>query len=157
MEITLARGLKLKNRLVGKLGTVSGKISRYNSIETKAEVVEDVKALMKTREKIVDSIIELKSGINCANAPIQKNIYLLAELKNDLAFLGGLCTTHGESSSGSWGGTDRITENVAIFRYADVELLKEGAERDIDANQDILDKHNHNTLINVSQEVLDIV
>jgi hypothetical protein len=77
--ITLAKALKIKNRLTGRLAKVQADIQAYNSVpEGQADQV-NVPALMKTREELVAALVGLKTAINEANREAQRDIYDLAE------------------------------------------------------------------------------
>ena len=95
MKVTLAKALKLKNRFANKLQDVSRNIVTYNSVIEGLERPLDVNALMEKRGKLVDALINLKTAINVANAPIQSTIYLMSELKSDVVFLNGLDSSDG--------------------------------------------------------------
>ena len=93
-EITLAKALKVKNRLTGRLAKVQADIQTYNSVpEGQADQV-NVPALMKTREELVGALVNLKAAINDANREVQRDIYDLAEKKATAQFLAGLNTRH---------------------------------------------------------------
>lgn len=158
MKVTLAKALKLKNRFANKIGEVSRNISNYNSIIKGQERPLDVNVLMEKRGKLVDGIINLKTAISAANAPVQSTIYLLAELKGEVVFLKGIDTTSGKQvDRGSWGSEDKIYEKDSVLDFATVQGLLEQAETDVDANQDKLDKHNHTVEIDVDDEVLKLL
>ena len=94
-EITLAKALKVKNRLAGRLAKVQADIQAYNSVpEGQADQV-NVPALMQTREELVGALVGLKTAINEANRETQRDIYALAEKKATAQFLGCLNTRHG--------------------------------------------------------------
>ena len=58
-EITLARALKLKNRLAGRLAKLDGDFEKYNSLPAGADS-PDLKVLYVERKKLVAQLIELK-------------------------------------------------------------------------------------------------
>lgn len=155
MKITIARALKLKSRLVGKLKEVSDNIKQYNSLLVGQERVVDVNLLMVKREKIVDAIINLKIGINNSNLPIQSTIYLLSELKGDVNFLKEINTENGKQiNQRSWASEAVVVEKNCVLTYSVVRGLIEQAEKDIDKNQDILDHHNNTTEIDIDESIL---
>jgi hypothetical protein len=94
-EITLAKALKVKNRLTGRLAKVQADIQAYNSVpEGQADQV-NVLALVQTREQLVGALVSLKTAINDANREAQRDIYDLAEKKATAQFLAGVNTRHG--------------------------------------------------------------
>jgi len=157
MKITLAKALKLKNRLANKTMEVSRSIHDYNSVIEGKERPVDISALIQKREKLVDALINLKTAINSANTPVQKTIYLLAELKGEISFLRGIDTSSGKQMNGIWGDNVRIYNTVAILDYATVKGLTEEAEASIDANQDLLDKHNHTVELDIDDGVFTLL
>lgn len=158
MKITLAKALKLKNRLGNKLSIVSDNIHRYNSVIEGQERPVDINGLMEKRCKLVDALINLKSGINVANASIQSTIYLMGELKGELSFLRSIDTTSGKQvSRGSWGSEEKIYNKEVELDYVTVQGLIEQAEIDIDTNQDKLDKHNHTVEIEIEDEIMNLL
>src|SRR5438477_10351097 len=120
-EITLAKALKVKNRLAGRLAKVQADIQAYNSVpEGQAEQV-NVPALVKAREELVEALVGLKTAINEANREVQRDIYLLAEKKATAQFLAGLNTRHG-SQPAAYPSTTEV-HYVAALKKADVDGL----------------------------------
>src|SRR5262249_3534981 len=65
-EITLAKALKVKNRLTGRLAKVQADIQAYNSVPAGQAHQGNCPALMETREELVGALVELKTAINDA-------------------------------------------------------------------------------------------
>jgi hypothetical protein len=93
-EITLAKALKIKNRLTGRLAKVQADIQTYNSVPEGQVDQVNVPALMQSREELVGALVGLKTAINEANREVQRDIYELAEQKATAQFLAGLNTRH---------------------------------------------------------------
>lgn len=158
MKITLAKALKLKNRLVSKLEQVSSVVSSHNSVLVGQERPIDIAQGMERREKLVDAIINLKTAINLANIPIQSTIYLLSELKGEVSFLRGMDTTSGtQPNHGFYREGSGTLEKTAILGYAEVQKRIEECEANIDANQDIIDKHNYSVEIDVEESIFSLL
>src|SRR5262249_20814313 len=94
-EITLAKALKVKNRLAGRRAKVQADIQAYNSIPEGQAGQVNVPAFMKAREELVGALVSLKTAINDANREVQRDIYELAEKKGTAQFVGGVNTRHG--------------------------------------------------------------
>ena len=94
-EITLAKALKVKNRLTGRLAKVQADIQAYNSVPQGQADQVNVPALMKACDELVGALVALKAAINEANREAQRDIYLLAEKKATAQFLAGVNTRHG--------------------------------------------------------------
>ena len=153
-EITLAKALKVKNRLAGRLAKVQADIQAYNSVpEGQAEQV-NVPALMQTREELVGALVSLKTAINDANREAQRDIYDLAEKKATVQFLVGLNTRHGPQPP-VYPSTIEVIY-VAALKKADVDALVARLESEIDQSQDRLDQFNHVHRIEVDGRTLEL-
>ena len=153
-EITLAKALKVKNRLAGRLAKVQADIQAYNSVpEGQADQV-NVPALMQTREELVEALVNLKTAINDANREAQRDIYDLAEKKATAQFLAGLNTRHGPQPAVYLNTTE--VSYVAALKKADVDGLVAGLEKEIDQLQDRLDQFNHDRRIEVDGRALEL-
>jgi hypothetical protein len=73
-EITLAKALKVKNRLTGRLAKVQADIQAYNSVPAGQADQVNVPALMQTRAELVGAQVALKTAINDANREAQRDI-----------------------------------------------------------------------------------
>jgi hypothetical protein len=149
--ISLARALKVKNRVTNRLAQLDALIQTHNSaIEGNQEY--DTRQLFKSRVVLAAALVRLKVNINTANQPVQNLIYELAECKALIASLKKINTKHGvvvESYSGA-----RVTY-AAQFRQADVDREVRRAEQEIDRLQEELDRFNQRTLIAVDKALLE--
>ena len=152
-EITLAKALKVKNRLTGRLAKVQADIQAYNSVPEGQAGQVNVPALMKTREELVGALVSLKTATNDANREAQQDIYDLAEKKATAQFLAGLNTRHGPQPPVYPSTTEVIY--VAALKKADVHALVAGLESEIDQLQDRLDQFNHVHRIEVDGRTLE--
>ena len=153
-QITLAKALKLKNRLVGRLAKVQGDIQVFNIVTQGQAGQVDVLALMQTREALVDAIVGIKTAINDANREVQRDIYALAEKKATAQFLAGVCTRHGPQPPAY--PTTVEVKYVAALKKADVDAQVAQLEKDIDQLQDKLDQFNHDRKIEVDGRILEL-
>jgi hypothetical protein len=153
-QITLAKALKIKNRLVGRLAKVQADIQAFNSIPEGQAGQVDVPALMQAREALVEAVIGLKTAINDANREAQRDIYALAEKKATAQFLAGVCTRHGPQPA-VYPSTTEVTY-VAALKKADVDAQVARLETDIDQIQDRLDQFNHDRKIEVDGRILEL-
>ncbi len=146
LNITLAKALKLKNRLAGKVAKLTLTVQTYNSTQGTAEQI-DVRAAFAERADLVRRLTDLKQAIARANAAIQRDIFDLAELKAEVTLLAALNTKHGTVLEG-YPTSGQVTY-VAQFRKADVDAMTNALETRIDALQDKLDTFNAQTLVAV--------
>jgi hypothetical protein len=153
-ELTLAKALKVKNRLAGRLAKVQADIQAYNSVpEGQADQV-NVPALLRTREELVEALVSLKAAINEANRQAQRDIYDLAEKKATAQLLGCLNTRHGTQPAGYPHASE--VRFVAALKKADVDALVAKLEKEIDRLQDRLDHFNHSHTIEVDGRTLEL-
>jgi len=148
LTVTLAKALKLKNRLAGRVTKLTLDVQTYNSVQNGAETV-DVRTRFAERAAVVAQLTELKDAISRANQPIQKAIFELAERKAEVALLAGLNTKHGVYKEGYPTGGD--VTYVAQLRKADVDERVAKLEAEIDRLQDRLDGFNHTTVVEVER------
>ena len=153
-EITLAKALKIKNRLAGRLAKVQTDIQGFNSVPEGQAGQVDVPALVQTREELVGALVGLKTAINEANREAQRDIYDLAEKKATAQFLAGVNTRHGPQPA-VYPNTTEVSY-VAALKKADVDALVAGLEKEIDQLQDKLDQFNHDHKIEVDRRILEL-
>lgn len=139
IDIALAKALKLKNRLAGKVTKLTITVQTYNSTQQTGEQI-DARAAYAERADLVRRLADLKHAIARANAPIQRDILELAELKAEVALLAGLNTKHGTFLEG-YPAAGQVAY-VAQFRKTDVDAMTDALEARIDALQDKLDTFN---------------
>jgi hypothetical protein len=149
-EITLARALKFKNRLAGRLAKLDSDFEKYNSALAGSDQL-DMKVLWAERSKLVGQLIELKVSINAANQPIQRTIFELGELKSQVALLSKTSTLHGKMVEGFHGNE---VEYIAQFRKIDVNRAVRSLEVQIDRLQEQLDAFNYRTTITLDAALL---
>jgi hypothetical protein len=153
-QITLAKALKIKNRLVGRLAKVQADIQTFNSVPEGQAGQVDIQALVQNRAALVEAIVSLKTAINDANREAQRDIYALAEKKATAQFLAGVCTRHGPQPP-VYPSTIEV-KYVAALKKADVDAQVAGLEKDIDQLQDRLDQFNHDRKIEVDGRTLEL-
>jgi hypothetical protein len=152
--ITLAKALKVKNRLTGRLAKVQADIQAYNSVPEGQAGQVNVPDLMKTREELVGALVGLKTAINDANRQVQRDIYDRAEKKATAQFLAGVNTRHGPLPP-VYPSTVEVVY-VAALKKADVDALVVRLENEIDQLQDKLDQFNHVRKIEVDGRILEL-
>jgi hypothetical protein len=152
-NISLAKGLKLKNRLAGRLNKVQNDIVTYNSVLGEQVGQVDVLELTKLRDEIAETLITLKTKIIVANNEIQGDLIRQGELKSKLTWLATLPTRDGKERHG-YQNTE-VTW-VAVLKKKDVDDETRKLEAEIDAIQDKLDAYNHTKKIEVTDRALSL-
>lgn len=144
--ITLAKALKHKNRLAERIRKISEDIQNFNSVPANAEKTVNVRVLCKTREELVEKLVELKCKLMVANGPIWNHIFSLAEIKGEIAFWTHVKTQHGKNFSERYMATE-VLEYSAEFKKPEVDAKVLELETKADALQEQIDQHNYTTKI----------
>lgn len=151
--VTLAKALKVKNRLVGKITAVKQAIVNYNSVEQTAEKFDTAQAL-ELYKQLTAHLINLKDTISRANSSIQKLIYELAEVKGSAVFYATIPTRHGTFTQPY---TDEKAVYVAKLRKPDMDTQITVLQARIDEIQDMLDEFNGKTTVTLEEELIEMV
>jgi hypothetical protein len=152
-QISLAKALKLKNRLAGRLSQVVGDIQAYNSVLEEQVGKVDVKALLENRNAISLALVELKIGLYKANVGIQRELYTLAEKKGEIDFYRMLNTRDGSERHGYQ--NTNVTYKATVLK-AEVDAKIKALETEVDSLQDQIDSYNHSTKFAIAQAILDL-
>jgi hypothetical protein len=153
IKISLAKLMKVKNRLAGRIASVVSEIQSYNSVVKNSET-PDVRELNEKRKQMVAQMIKLKVTLDDANRAGQRErIYQIAEKKSELAWLRTLNTRHGSQR----GYDNEVIEYVAAFRKQEVDDTVRRLEREIDELQDAIDAFNASRKVAVDAELFALV
>lgn len=152
-QISLAKALKLKNRLAGRLAKVTSDIKTYNSVLIEQAGKVNVVLLVTQRNDLVNALKEVKVAIYKANVPIIDKIFDLGEYKANVEFVNSLSTTQGKVKD-VYGQTE--VEYSCTLDKSSVDLTRAANEKAIDAAQDALDTFNYSTKIEIKQSTLDL-
>jgi len=139
-KVNLAKALKLKNRLAGRLVAAQGKIGVYNSMPEGRTDEVNVRELDKEQLQLIDAIISLRTSIYKANVGIYKEIEEIKQKKLQLQFIQRLSTRSGVEPN-LYGGDTSVTY-VAAIQQVEVDKRVKELERDVDALQDKIDTYN---------------
>jgi superfamily II RNA helicase len=152
-KISLAKLMKVKSRLAGRISAVQSEIVAYNSTVQGSEA-PDVKKLFEQYEAMTAQMIKLKVALDDANrGGQQERIFLLAEKKAMLTWLRTMNTRNGPQQSYD----DKVINYVATFKKADVDAMCRKLEREIDETQDALDSFNASRKVIVDTELFTLV
>jgi hypothetical protein len=146
--MNIKQALKLKNKLVKENNETFAKLSQYNSVEQGTVRPYDPKEMLTKWNDGVKQLVDLKTKIHRANAPIYDKIFKLAELKSMVSKLNGLgCVEGKQSQRGSWGQTSEPVVMIAEIGILQRDDMIKTLESQIEQIQDELDVHNANTEI----------
>lgn len=152
VKVSLAKALKVKARLTGRLVKVNSDIYQNNS-KLDGQDRLNVQALIEARKELIDAMIELKLAIYRGNLPLQERLFVLAEKKSEIAFYTGLNTKDGTEMHGYQNTPVKFTATV---KKVEADFIVKGLESEIDALQEEVDQFNYSTKIEISQKVLNL-
>jgi hypothetical protein len=141
------KALKEKNRLVKEIQDLQVRVATYNSIEVGNKRPYSVRESMEKLNSLSNELVELKTKIHVANAPIYKHIFRLSELKSMITRIKNLDCNEGIVQD--YYSRNRETPTVKEVEISIVErdeMIKH-MENQIEEIQDILDNHNQITEI----------
>jgi hypothetical protein len=150
--VTLAKAMKIKNRLVGRLARLTTQIQQSNCV-VEGQAQPDVLAMWQQRGAMVGYLVTLKTALSRATSRIQNLLLDLQEKKATIALLQGLNTRDGDSGQVHYGTTQKVVYKAAI-KQANVDAWVQQLEREIDAIQDDIDAFNAQTLIELDPAIL---
>ena len=152
MRITVARALKLKNRLVARIRTIASDMERYNSTVEGGTKEVNAREALTEYDRLVDYLISLKAKIFASNAAVYEKILRLAEMKSKIKVLRSLNTQHGKVvDTFRYSTSTSELEYEANFRKADVDSMTRVLEDQVDKIQEELDSHNHTNFIDIDE------
>lgn len=139
------QALKYKKKLAAKMNQEFVKVNMYNSVEEGTTRVYDVKEAMENWIKMSHELVELKTKIHLANAPVYGKIFRMSELKSQLSNLKQLDCVDGKHF-------DRYGRGEAVVKTAEINILGRdqivsAIEEEIEKLQEELDEHNATTSI----------
>jgi hypothetical protein len=139
------QALKYKKKLASKMNQEFSKVQMYNSVEEGSTRVYDVVESMKNWLTMSEELVELKTKLHLANAPVYGKIFRMSELKSQLSNLKQLDCVDGKYF-------DRYGRGEAIVKTAKISVLEKDQmvlkiEEEIERLQEELDEHNATTSI----------
>ena len=147
-QVSIARALKEKNRVAGRLAKAREIIEQENSKDKSLPRRVDVEATYAEAKMLEARLVAIKSAIAQANNPIVAKIIELDELKSEIAFLNGLNVKEGRFEEVSYG--NKIVRDIEAV-VGQARVLAEVAElqKRADALQDALDEFNASTKVEI--------
>jgi myosin heavy subunit len=148
MKITLAKALKIKNKLIGELKESSAVLSSKNTIESGKEPIVDIVDEVIKYNAIQIKLIAIKSAISEMNATIQSEIFRQAELRTELSMWKRMMNESLNPMSG-WGPSRDSVEYKSVIGYNQLKQIVDSLVDEIDRIQDKLDTYNHKKMIDI--------
>jgi peptidoglycan hydrolase CwlO-like protein len=151
--ISLAKALKLKNRLAGRLSEYESLCTQNNSLIREQYNSDNVGEIFRDRNNLKNSLTNLKLKISSVNGFVYSKIQEISELKSDISFYKSLPTSSGVQKHYS-----SVTEIVYCCHLNKQAIMKKVAEleKQIDTLQDQIDEYNVTTKIEIDQAILDL-
>jgi hypothetical protein len=128
-----------------KMNQEFSKVQMYNSVEEGSARVYDVVESMRNWLTMSEELVELKTKLHLANAPVYGKIFRMSELKSQLSNLRQLDCVDGKHF-------DRYGRGEAVVKTAKISVLEKDQlvltiEEEIEKLQEELDEHNATTSI----------
>lgn len=147
-RVTIARALKEKNRVAGRLAKARELVGRENSKDKNVPRGIDVSETYTLAKTLRDRLVSIKTAIAEANGPIVSKIIELDEVKSEISYLNGLDVKEGRFVETNYGS--RIeTELEAVIRQPQVLDEVTALQARADRLQDELDEFNATTKIEI--------
>ena len=146
--MSIARALKEKNRIAGRMNLVRNRIANNNSCETTSKRQFDIDELFKESRNLEENLIIVKAAIAKANIGIVDKINKLAELKAEISWLNNINTREGKFTEHSYG--NQITrEFTVVISAGNVVQETEILQKECEDLQDEIDTYNASHYIEV--------
>jgi hypothetical protein len=140
--MNIKQALKLKNKLVAQIKEQYEIAKAHNSIEQgNPRRYSALQSINKANELSIE-LVELKTKIHLANAPVYDLIFQMSELKNQIKQLKSIPVDEGKVTE-RYGSITTIKE--VELNIAERDNLVKGLESQIEELQDKLDTYNATT------------
>lgn len=146
MKITLAKALKVKNKMVANLRKLSERIMENNSFNEINPPTYDSRHALEEYDKALNKLIALKVAVNTENVKIADTLLRIGEIKTKITFLRSTSTRQGVINGGHRG--EQVTYTyIATIPEVELDQLIEKLEAEVDILQDKIDHFNATTEI----------
>ena len=146
MKMSLARALKERSRLAGKLKRDFDILNKENSVIAGSERSFDLKAVFAECRELHERLVALKRAIAAANAPIAGKLAEMDEVKSMISYLREVDTTVGYKQRGY--GEEKVCMEV-VLGAAELSAEAERLQTRAEELQDELDEFNALTEVEV--------
>ena len=146
MNVSLARALKEKNRIAGRLRKAQELVKKENRKVAGSPRAVDVVATLAEAERLSALLAVVKAAIAKANDGIVASIVELEEVKSMIALLGSVNTDDEVEVERDYRGTVERRWDVAV-RQPEILAKTTALQERADALQDALDEYNAKTRV----------
>ena len=148
MKVSLARALKERSRLAGKLKRDMSILNQENSAIRGSERAFDLHAVYAECNMLFRQLVELKQIIAAANAPIAGKLVEMGETKSMIAQLRNVDTTVGYKARNSYGAGEMDYMEV-VFGAAELTAAADELQARVETLQDEIDEFNALTKVDI--------
>ena len=148
-KVTLAKALRIKNRLAKAIKGLESEIIYQNSLPKGETRKVDVREAAKAHSRAGEILVEVKEAIAEANRPVRGKVFELAELKSRLSMWGEVSADEGKTLGGRLTKLPDGVEMESEFSYEEIKRIQEDLTRGIDTLQEELDRFNHTVEVEV--------
>ena len=149
MKITLAKALKLKNKSVEDYHLAINEVLSNNSRDVDETKDVDAKEKYEEVKASLSNLVEFKTKIHEASAPIRGLIFELSEVKNLLVRLRTLNTKSGVVKEPQYGSGLIVRTFEASISESEKKAEMTRLENEIVRFQDVIDEFNSVTTIEI--------
>ena len=144
--MNIKQALKLKNKLIKSIADNTKLLQQYNTVEVGNPRPYSPTILLGSITKTTTELVELKSKLHRANAPMFENIFEMSELKSTIKAVQKLECTEGKSNRDRYRMESELVLTSEISLVDRNEFIKKLEDR-IEQIQDEMDVFNSNTEI----------
>jgi len=143
-HMTIARALKEKNRIAGKIKKLQADIQKYNRTRDDRPSDYNSNELYNELQEQIQALIELKTKLSRANISILQKLIQLSETKSAISFWSNFRTgqefdpiqeskyVNGEYVTVEISGGHTISNKIVQERIAVMQLIADSLQDDID-------------------------
>jgi len=147
-DITIARALKEKAKLIGRIAVLQERLYANNSYVKDNVPAYDTNVVLEDLINAKAELVLLKAGIAKANIPVVEKIYMLSEKKGLVQVLKNLNTNNCFFDSGRYNSSE-LREYIAVIKRKDADDKISVLEQEIQDLQDELDAFNVSTYVKI--------
>jgi hypothetical protein len=144
--MNIKQALKLKNKLIKSIADNTKLLQQYNTVEVGNPRPYSPTILLGSITKTTTELVELKSKLHRANAPMFEKIFEMSELKSTIKAVQKLECTEGKSNRDRYRMESELVLTSEISLVDRNEFIKKLEDR-IEQIQDEMDVFNSNTEI----------
>lgn len=140
-NMTVARALKEKSRIITKLSEIRSMISRYNSVDLGTRRPVLVKDCLEKAGVLEENLMRIKVALHEANLGIARQLAELMLVRGQISFYEGLDTSEFRMITDRDDKETKVTRDVVVDKTESLAKVEELKNR-LDSIQDEVDEYN---------------